>query len=151
MIPCILACGCAPVQQGPAMYRGAPSRVSETMSRGPSRPDAPDLKRLSNGHYRVRQPWTVELNGRKWRVPKGYKSNGMTVPAGMKESLGDGIIYRETWAAVFHDWLFTQPDLSRAEADRLFYDLLIAYGVPGPKASLMYTTVSAYSLTKSKR
>lgn len=127
------------------------SRVTEFSSRGQLRPAAPDLKRLPNGHYRVRKPWTVVLNGREWHVQKGYTCNGMTVPASLKNSLGDGIVYRETWAAVFHDWLFTQPDLTRAQADRMFYDLLIAYGVPGAKASLMYTTVSAYSLTKSKR
>jgi len=65
--------------------------------------------------------------------------------------LGDGVEYRETWAAVFHDWLFTQPDISRTQADRMFYDLLITYGIPAQKAKLMYITVAAYSLKKSNR
>lgn len=116
-----------------------------------ARPDAPKLKKLQNGHYRVRKPWTVTLNGRVWKVQKGYSSNGITAPAKVKASLGDGIDRPETWAAVFHDWLFTQPGISRTTADKTFYELLLAYGVPEKKARMMYTTVSVYSLTKGSR
>ncbi len=150
LLPCtVLLFGCVPL--GPA-----PSRNGGTTSRPvgfhPARvPDAPDLKRLPNGHYRVRQPWTVEINGHVWQVQKGYTSNGITAPDYLKKNLGDGIQYKETWAAVFHDWLFTQAGVSRAQADRTFYDLLIAYGISKTKAELMYTTVSAYTLTKSKK
>lgn len=115
------------------------------------RPDAPNLKRLANGHYRVRKPWTVDLDGRRWQIPAGYSTNGITAPAGLKKPLGDGADHPETWAAIFHDWLFTQPGISRAKADKAFYHLLIAYGVPAQKAMLMYTTVAAYSLSKSFR
>ena len=58
------------------------------------------------------------------------------------------VLLPETWAAMFHDWLFTQPGMSRQKADQLFYDLLLAYGVTQTKARLMYTTVSAYSSRK---
>lgn len=117
-------------------------------SRSVVRPQAPKLRRLDNGHYRVRKPWTVYLNGRTYQVQKGYTSNGITAHSAIKAALGDGIEHPETWAAVFHDWLFTQPGMSRATADRLFYDLLLAYGVSENKARLMYTTVSAYSSRK---
>lgn len=110
--------------------------------------EAPHLRRLENGHYRVRRTWTVQINGRTYHVQKGYTSNGITAPSIIKANLGDGIHYPETWAAVFHDWLFTQPGISRSDADRLFYDLLRAYGVPDNKARLLYTTVSAYSTRK---
>ncbi len=118
---------------------------------GRNHPNPPQLKRLENGHYRVTKPWTVELNGRKWQIQKGYTSNGITGPSSVRKSIGDGVQFKETWAAVFHDWLFTQPGVTRAQADQTFYDLLIAYGVPETKARLMFTTVSAYSLTKSVR
>jgi Protein of unknown function (DUF1353) len=97
----------------------------------------------------VAEPWTVVLNGRVWRVPAGYESNGITGPVRVKRALGDGVDYPETWAAVFHDWLFTRPGMSRSSADRMFYDLLIAYGVPPQKAKLMFTTVAAYSMSKN--
>ena len=115
-----------------------------------ARPAAPELKKLKNGHYRVRKRWDVQLNGRTWVVQKGYTSNGMTAPARVKAVLGDGVDRPETWSAVFHDWLFTQPGVSRAEADRTFHEILIAYGVSPTKAQLMYNTVKTYSLTKGK-
>lgn len=142
---CIVACGCVPMS-GPPM-RGGPARTPTARN---FKPDAPVLKKLENGHYRVRKPWTVVVNNRTWQVQKGFTSNGITAPGAVKNQLGDGVQHPETWAAVFHDWLFTQPGMSRQQADKLFHDLLIAYGVPASKASLMYTTVSAFSLTKSK-
>lgn len=44
---------------------------------------------------------------------------------------------RESSGAVFHDWLFTQPGISRAPADLLFYDLLITYGISSLEAHSM--------------
>lgn len=124
-----------------------PASHSQQVGRRAAKPAPPLLKRLANGHYRVTKPWTVELGGRKWHVQKGYSSNGLTAPDRIKASLGDGVDKPETWAAVFHDWLFTQPGISRENADRWFYDFLIAYGVQPGKANLMYTTVKAYSLS----
>lgn len=150
LILCLAIGGCAPM--GPAGVAPLPYRAGQTqVGRNQPRPDAPVLKRLPNGKYRVIKPWTVTLNGRDWHVQKGYTSNGITAPDRFKASLGDGIDHKETWAAMFHDWLFTQPGVTRAQADRMFYDALIAYGVPSAKANLMYRTVSAYSLTKSDR
>ena len=114
-------------------------------------PAPPVLRRLKNGHYRVMENWNVHLNGKRWVVSSGYTSNGITAPSYVKAKLGDGVGSRDTWAAVFHDWLFTQSDVSRAQADRLYFDLMIAYGVSPTKARLMYNTVSAYSFTKSTR
>ncbi len=95
--------------------------------------------------------WTIHLNGKRWVVGRGYTSNGITAPSYIKAKLGDGVGSKDTWAAVFHDWLFTQSDLSRGQADRLYFDLMIAYGVSPKKARLMYNTVSVYSLTRSAR
>jgi hypothetical protein len=69
----------------------------------------------------------------------------------LRKTLGNGVNHPETWAAVFHDWLFTQPGVSRAQADRMFHDLLIAYGVTPLKARLMHSGVSTYSASKSIR
>lgn len=144
-----LIIGCVPMV--PPLVHSQPARHHPAAPVARPVPAAPELKRLKNGHYYVRQPWTVELNGRRWVVPRGYSSNGITGPGVLRKSLGDGVEHRETWAAVFHDWLFTQPGISRTVADQTFYDLLLAYGVPADKARLMFTTVSAYSLSKMIR
>jgi Protein of unknown function (DUF1353) len=143
----LLAGGCAPP---PAAHRSASVR-QHVKAHATKRPDAPQLKRMKNGHYKVRNPWTVEIGGRVWQVPAGYNCNGITAPDRVKASLGDGVDHPETWAAVFHDWLFTQKGVSRAQADAAFHDLLLAYGVPSGKASMMHSMVSAYSLSKSFR
>jgi hypothetical protein len=152
LILCVLAAGCAPAGPPPRSHGPAASRnqsVSIPVSK--QRPQAPKLRKLPNGHYRVRKPWTVDLNGRRFVVQPGYSTNGITAPEKVKQSLGDGVDRPETWAAVFHDWLFTQPGISRSQADGLFYDLLIAYGVPEQRAKLMYTTVKLYSMSKNFR
>lgn len=123
--------------------------TSEQVSK--RKPNAPVLARKKNGRYQVAAPWTVALNGHEWYVQKGYVCNGITGPDSIRKTLGDGVNDRETWAAVFHDWLYTRPGMTRARADRLFYDLLLAYGVPSVKARLMYSGVSAYSASKSTR
>lgn len=139
--------GCAPVMMPRA---SGPDRRPVSVSHD-RRPDAPSLVRLKNGHYRVTEPWTVVLDGRAWHVQKGYRCNGISAPDSVKRELGDGVNRPETWAAVFHDWLFTQPGMTRSRADALFYKLLTAYGVPSVKARLMYTAVTAYSTSKTLR
>jgi|GEM_PF-6259025 len=143
----LLLCGCAPM--GPGGH--PPGSVRQTVGLAHDKPNAPNLKRLANGHYKVRQAWTVNLDGRQWKIQKGYQCNGITAPDFVKRTMGDGSDRPETWASVFHDWLFTQPGMTRALADQTFHELLIAYGVSPQKAELMYSTVRAYSLTKSVR
>lgn len=149
LIACALITGCAPAPQ--VNSRAGFARQPVAAPTSSHRPEIPDLKRLAHGNYRVRKPWTVDVGGRRWLVPAGYTSNGITAPARVKSSLGDGVGHPETWAALFHDWLFTQNGITRSQADRLFYELLIAYGVPPAKASLMHTVVSAYSVSKGFR
>ncbi len=145
----LILTACAP----PAAYNGAPRngqvRSAPMAARG--RPEAPVLVRKKNGHYKVKRPWTVVLEGRVWHIPQGYSTNGITAPDKLKRVLGDSVDAPETWAAVFHDYLFTQKGTSRRENDRLFHELLLAYGVSPTKAKLMFSVVSAYSASKADR
>ena len=151
LIPCLVAvlltAGCAPPATA---YRGHSVR-QQVKAPAAKRPDAPQLKKTAKGRYKVRKPWTVEIGGKVWRVPAGYVSNGITAPDHLKGSLGDSVDHPETWAAVFHDWLFTQKGVTRAQADNTFHELLLAYSVPSGKAAMMHAVVSAYSLSKSFR
>ena len=143
----LLAGGCGP----PAEIHRSASVRQHVKAPAAKRPDAPKLKRMENGHYKVRKPWTVEIGNRVWQVPAGYNCNGITAPDRLKPSLGDGVDRPETWAAIFHDWLFTQKGVTRAQADGLFYELMLAYGVSAGKAGMMHTMVSAYSAAKRFR
>jgi Protein of unknown function (DUF1353) len=127
------------------------SRQHHSVAAQRVKPAAPELKRLKNGHYKVRKPWQVEIGGQVWQVEAGYRCNGITAPGQIKNLLGDGADKPETWAAVFHDWLFTQPGMTRARADSLFYQLLRAYNVPSAKAKMMHAAVTAYSTSRQLR
>lgn len=111
------------------------------------RPDTPQLKKMGKTRYKLCEPWVVNIGGKTYQVPTGYSSNGITAPNLIKSSLGNGLDRPETWAAVFHDWLFTQKGISRSQADKLFHQLLLAYGVAPRKADAMYAVVSAYSIS----
>jgi Protein of unknown function (DUF1353) len=127
------------------------SREHHPVAARAAKPAAPNLKKLKNGHYKVRELWRVQVGGETWEVEAGYRSNGITAPARIKNLLGDAADRPETWAAVFHDWLFTQPDMTRARADALFYQLLRAYNVPSQKAKMMHAAVTAFSASKQPR
>lgn len=149
----LASAGCAPpAPYGRPGYGEGPRRGGNVTSIPVARNtvDKPVLVK-KKGRYRVKQPWTVQLGGETYVVQKGYTSNGITASGKLKASLGDGVDKRETWSAVFHDWLFTQPGMTRAKADRLFYEILLAYGVPELKARLMYSSVSVYSASKLLR
>jgi Protein of unknown function (DUF1353) len=151
LIICLICLGCTPatLAQPRTIPATAVSEVNDPSEKQQIRkPQSPKLKRLKNGHYRVIQPWIINLNGETWRIQAGYKCNGITAPNALKKSLGDGVDEPATWAAIFHDWLFTQPNISRKKADHLFYELMIIYGVPKNKAKLMHATVTAYSISK---
>ena len=157
--PCILlfylfCFVCTPLVLGQTTEesKSADSEVNDAPEKGADRkPQLPRLKRLKNGHYQVTQLWMLNLNGETWRIEEGYRSNGITAPNRIKRALGDGVDEPLTWAAVFHDWLFTQPNISRKKADRLFYELMIVYKIPKDKIQLMYNTVRIYSITKRFR
>lgn len=142
--PILLGCAVTTPVSKPGKYSAQQHQVAIA-----DRPEAPHLKRIRKDRYRVTRPWTLELNGKIWRVQKGYVCNGITAPKKIREILGEGVDAPETWAAVFHDWLFTQPGMSREKADQLFHELLLAYDVPPLKARLIYSSVSLYSASKA--
>lgn len=102
--------------------------------------------------------WEVghEGSGVEIRIPAGFHSDGMSVPRilwALMPAWGD----TGTRAAILHDWLLElaeplqKDDLplyrkKRAEADRQFYEALIALGVEKWRARLCYLGVRAYGI-----
>jgi hypothetical protein len=154
LIACLICFGCAQTGYSQPL-RKVMEAEEEHNPKAPkakvAKPEVPKLKRHKNGNYTVTEQWCVDLKGKIWCVQAGYRCNGITAPKAIKKLLGDGADQPTTWAAVFHDWLFTQPGMTRNKADRLFYELMIAYGVPNQKAKLMHTSVQAYTLSKILR
>lgn len=108
----------------------------------------PSLKRLTNGHYTVLEDWPVNVSGRKFIVQKDYTSNGITAPESIRKMLGDNIEAPETWTAVFHDWCYTQKDLTRTQCDDFYIQLMKDFNINARKIQLMGATVKGYSIYK---
>ena len=148
-----LACpSCNPLnlqQLGPIIgsSQGSPSSIPNLNNRQFT-PPKPELKKLANGHYTVLEDWPVNVSGRKFIVQKGYTSNGITAPQSIKSVLGDDINAPETWTAVFHDWCFTQKDLTRLQCDNFYIQLMRDFKINPQKIQLMGATVKGYSIYK---
>ena len=85
----------------------------------------------------------------KWgelTVPPGFESDGASVPRFFWRVVfppGDADALR---AAILHDYIYREHPAgwSRADADRLFRDVLIADGVPTLRARLAYWGVRLF-------
>ena len=79
-------------------------------------------------------------------VPAGFESDGASVPRFFWRIVfppGDSQALR---AAILHDYIYREHPAgwSRADADRLFFDVLTADGVPKTRAKLAYWGVRLF-------
>lgn len=82
---------------------------------------------------------------RRIYVPKGFQSDGASVPRIFWWLVFPAEDLTALRAAFLHDFIYrTHPaGWTRAEADRLFYDIMIRDGVPAWKAWIAYQAVRA--------
>lgn len=92
---------------------------------------------------------TVIVESDKWMfsIPKNFETDLASVPRVLWTVLppyGD-----HTIAAIAHDRIYRCPSIMipRNEADLMFKDLMIQYGVSSIKAELMYRGVQAFGWT----
>lgn len=78
-------------------------------------------------------------------VPAGFVTDLASVPHWLWSFLQP--TGRYTKAAILHDWLIrSDSGVSRADADRIFYDAMMVLGVKPRLAWLMYRAVRIYSI-----
>ena len=78
------------------------------------------------------------------RVPKFFQFDGASIPAAGWQLIGTPFYPRFMTASVFHDWVYHTHQVTKDEADDLFYDLLIADGVNKTKAWVMLESVKTF-------
>jgi hypothetical protein len=79
--------------------------------------------------------------GRKWKVPKGHKVDGASIPQALWSILGgpwDGPYRR---ASVIHDYYCETKDRGWRNVHHVFYDAMLTDGVGPIKAKTMYAGV----------
>jgi len=73
-------------------------------------------------------------------VPKGFVCDGSSIPRLLWTFIGLHKDGKNREPSLVHDWLYMhqgklpEREYSRKEADRLYYDMLLAYKVPNKKA-----------------
>jgi hypothetical protein len=90
-------------------------------------------------------PLIVELDdGERIEVPVGFTTDGASVPTSAQK-LTDWGPWEDPqrWAGVVHDWLYSQPGVSKSHADDVFRAILASEGASTWKRRLMYAAVVA--------
>ena len=82
----------------------------------------------------------IEFAGKSFVIPRGFESDGASVPRFFWRLVCPPLDHRAVRAGVAHDWIYrTQPvDWSRKEADKMFLCFLIEDGLPPVRARLAY-------------
>lgn len=85
--------------------------------------------------------WYVDPDGRRWDAPKGTVINGASIPRTLWSSIGSPYTGDYRRAAVVHDAAVGRADVSRKEADAMFYVACLAGGCSPLQAKLLYAGV----------
>lgn len=85
--------------------------------------------------------YTINLNGRKLTIPKGFIFDGNSIPRRLWFWFGHPLEGEQVIAAMVHDYLYRTTLLSRKDADFLYYCILRKIGVCFIKRSLMWLGV----------
>lgn len=108
------------------------------------RPSRPIGQRLSDERYfRLSEPFSyIDLRRIRWTVPKGYVTNGASVPERL-QPFGLAPLHGEyVNASVLHDYLCDTRATARSqETHLLFYEGMRLNGVSLPKAGVMFEAV----------
>ena len=100
-----------------------------------------DVKLEADGSWTLRRDLVyASVEGKKiYRVPKGFNTDFASVPRLPVVYVMTGNTAHQ--AAVVHDWLYRKGIEDRTLCDAIFYEAMIATGVPRWRAWAMWTGV----------
>ena len=102
------------------------------------------LEPLPDGTYRLADDFDVQVNAYTFTIPKGFVTDGASIPRFLWRVCGHPLESPRIYAAVVHDWLYSTGRVTRAEADEIYRALLIAYGVGSFRAYVEYYALRAF-------
>ena len=91
-------------------------------------------------------PYRVEFGDKRFLIPRYFESDGASVPRLFWRIVFPNSDSHATTAGICHDYIYRkQPaDWTRKAADRMFYAMLIEFGVPLHSAFLAYVAVRIF-------
>ena len=106
----------------------------------------PHLEDARGNVFTVLYPYRVNFGGRNFLIPRGFESDGASVPRLFWRVVFPNSDSHATTAGICHDWIYrTQPEgWTRKDADRMFLALLIEFGTPAPRALAAYLAVRCF-------
>ena len=84
------------------------------------------------------EPHEFEFKGKKYVIPEGYESDGMSIPRFFWRLICPQIDATSLVPSVEHDYLYGQKVETRKEVDQFYQSRLVEYGFPKWKANLTY-------------
>lgn len=103
----------------------------------------PDKNKLEEA-YELTADFGVLYSEQQISVPKFFQYDGASIPNGAHPIIGTPFNPRFMKAAVVHDWIYHTHQISRNEADDLFFQMLIEDQVNEVKAVLMREAVQNF-------
>ncbi len=91
--------------------------------------------------YELVQDVEIPFQDQKIIVPKYFSYDGASIPAFAWQAIYSQFNPIVMGPALVHDWLYSNHQIKRGEADKLFRDLLAANRVPEIKLRLIYDAV----------
>lgn len=84
------------------------------------------------GRLALANDWHITYRGEGYTVPKGFETDGASIPTWLQWLCGSPFEVPRMYAALVHDFLYSggDPEATRADADDIFRDLQISLGVP---------------------
>lgn len=88
------------------------------------------------------QPLIVDLDGERHTIPKGFTTDGASIPEiGQFLTGWDPWEPPQRWAAICHDWLYCAAGMRKKVADDAFHALLVAEGANFWQCTIMSAAV----------
>lgn len=106
----------------------------------------PHLEDARGNVFTVLYPYRVNYGGKTFLIPRGFESDGASVPRLFWRVVFPNSDSHATTAGICHDWIYrVQPEgWTREEADRMFLSLLVEFGTPVRRALAAYHAVRLF-------
>lgn len=106
----------------------------------------PILRAKGEGQFELAFDFDLEYRGEKYHVPAGFVTDGASIPFELRCICGDPFDIPRLYAAIVHDYLYSGGDAesTRADADDLYRDLQIAFGISRWKAYIEWAVLRVF-------
>lgn len=87
--------------------------------------------RDAGGAWKLATDWRVLYDGFSFAIPCGFETDGASIPRALWRVCGTPLDVPRLYAAIVHDYLYSGgvANATRAQADALYRDMLVALGV----------------------